>query len=299
MKPTLVVLAAGMGSRYGGLKQLDEVGPSGETIIDYSVYDAVRGGFGKVVFVIRESFFEEFKEKVSNKYQGKIEVVHVFQDIEPVLDGFEKVITRKKPWGTGHAVLVAKDVVNEPFAVINADDYYGQDGFRLIADFLIHQASPKHYAMVGYILQNTLSDFGHVSRGICHSDKQHKLIDVVERTKVFRTKEGDIQYEENEERFPLEPNDIVSMNFWGFHQNVFDHIEEQFAEFVRKNKDNPSAEFFIPLYVNKMIVDKTIDMTVLESKDKWFGITYKEDKPVVMDSFRKLSNERRYISPLW
>ena len=299
MKPTLIILAAGMGSRYGGLKQLDELGPSGETIIDFSVYDAVRSGFGKVVFVIREAFFDEFKKKVSDKYTDQIEVVHVFQDVEPQIQGFPSKISRKKPWGTGHAVLVTKDVVKEPFAVINADDYYGQDGFNLISNFLVNEVTPENFTMVGYTLQNTLSDFGHVSRGICHTNGKNNLMDVVERTKIMKVEGEGIQYEENGKRFPLNPDDIVSMNYWGFHHSVFNYIESQFLEFVEENKDNPSSEFFIPLFVNKMIVNDMIDLKVLESKDKWFGVTYKEDKPSVMESFLRLAKEGRYPTPLW
>lgn len=291
-------MAAGMGSRYGGLKQMDELGPSGETIIDYSVYDAVKAGFGKVVFVIREDFEKEFREKVSNKYRSEIEVVHVYQAIDTPIEGIDYKTEREKPWGTGHAVLVTELVIDEPFAAINADDYYGIDSFQTMARFLENEVSEDHYGMMGYLLENTLSQHGTVSRGVCQSDDRGYLVDVVERTKIGR-EEGKVYYWDTGEPEPLDPRSPVSMNFWGFHPDVFRHIRRYFAEFAVNNKDNPKAEFYIPLYVNNLLQEGLMRMSVLETSDKWFGITYKEDKPIVMESFRKLHEEGKYPAKLW
>lgn len=296
VKPTLMVLAAGMGSRYGGLKQLDALGPQGETIIDYSVYDAISAGFGKVVFIIRKHFEEEFRKVVSDKYKEKIEVVHVYQELDTLIP---IPVEREKPWGTGHAMLVAKDVINEPFAVINADDYYGRNGFEKMAVFLSGQCSEKEFSMVGYHLHNTLSDHGSVSRGVCSLDQDNYLVDVVERTKIAKKDDGQIYFTENEQDFALKPNTIVSMNFWGFHQSIFPFIEKKFEEFVHENQENKKAEFFIPLFVNEMLQKQIIKLKVLDSSDKWFGVTYKEDKEIVMESFSELANKGIYPSPLW
>ena len=298
MKPTLLILAAGMGSRYGGLKQLDGLGPSDETIIDYSVYDAARAGFGKVVFVIRESFADEFKSNISDKYKGLIEVEHVFQELDTPIEGVDYATEREKPWGTGHAVLVAKNLINEPFAVINADDYYGADGFKTICDFLSTRISPEHYAMVGYILEKTLSDHGSVSRGVCTEDENGFLTDVVERTNISR-ENGSISFQENGEKVALDPESIVSMNFWGFHPNVFDFITDSFRDFAAANRDNPRSEFYIPYFVNKMLEEKLMDMTVLKSRDQWFGVTYKEDREMVQNAFANLTETGKYPTPLW
>ena len=298
MKPTLVVLAAGMGSRYGGLKQLDPVGPSGETIIDYSVYDAIQGGFGKVVFVIRNHFEKEFSEKVSAKYKDKIEVVHVFQETGQTIEGLPVIPNREKPWGTGHAVLVTEAVINEPFAVINADDYYGKDGFMTMGKFLTEQVSETHYGMIGYVLQNTLSENGSVSRGVCSTDENQFLMDVVERTKIQR--EGDkIYFQDEATKMELPADAPVSMNFWGFHPNVFVKAKEYFKEFISKNAGNPKAEYYIPIFVNRMLEEKRIKMTVLSSNDRWFGVTYIEDRPDVVREFKELSQKGVYPSPLW
>ncbi|MDH5598137.1 MAG: sugar phosphate nucleotidyltransferase, partial [Cyclobacteriaceae bacterium] len=284
MKPTLVVLAAGMGSRYGGLKQLDPVGPSGETIIDYSVYDAIQGGFGKVVFVIRSHFEKEFSEKVSNKYKDKIEVVHVFQETGQTIEGLPEIPNREKPWGTGHAVLVTEPVINEPFAVINADDYYGKDGFATMGKFLSEHVTETHYGMIGYVLQNTLSENGSVSRGVCSTDENQFLVDVVERTKIQR--EGDkIYFQDEETKIELPAEAPVSMNFWGFHPNVFVKAKEYFKEFISQHSDNPKAEYYIPIFVNRMLEEKRMKMTVLSSNDRWFGVTYIEDRPDVVREF--------------
>ena len=287
-----------MGSRYGGLKQLDELGPGGETIIDYSVYDAARAGFGKVVFIIRQQFESEFREKVSDKYGDVIQVEHVYQEIDTMPAGFQGTIHREKPWGTGHAMLMAKDVTNEPFAVINADDYYGAAGFRKMADFLMNEVSPSHYCMVGYVLANTLSDHGSVSRGVCQTNDEHLLEDVVERTRIAK-EEGKIRYYENDTPYDLDPRSIVSMNFWGFHPNIFEFTENYFLEFAKENANKPRAEFYIPLLVNRMLQEDAMKMTVLESEDQWFGVTYSEDKPIVAEAFGKLATEGTYPNPIW
>ena len=298
MKPTLLVLAAGMGSRYGGLKQLDEVGPNGETIIDYSVYDAIRAGFGKVVFVIRENIEEAFKEKISNKFQGKIEVEHVFQEVNTKIDGIQEMPERSKPWGTGHAMLVAKDVINEPFAVVNADDYYGIEAFKEMANFLSNKTSTDHYTMVGFILKNTLSKNGHVSRGVCSTDENNYLTTVTERTKIMKVADI-ICYEENEQKYLLEDDTVVSMNLWGFHQNIFEHTREMFIDFVKNNYENPKAEFYIPLVVNNMLQSEQIKLTVLTSHEKWYGVTYKDDKDDVVKAMDTLHANGKYPKALW
>lgn len=297
MKPTLIVLAAGMGSRYGGLKQLDGIGPNEETIIDFSVHDAVKAGFGKVVFIVRESFVEDFKQKVSAKFEHLIEVVFVFQPMEPEIPGLG-VVPRQKPWGTGHAMLVAKDVVNEPFAVINADDYYGQSSFQIIADFLTSKASPTHYAMVGFQLEKTLSPNGSVSRGVCEMNEDRHLTTVVERTKIV-IEEGGINYYENDQPFALLPNALVSMNFWGFHPAFFEHLEKAFHDFAKSNSDNPKSEFYIPLIVNDMVTKNEAIVEVLESREQWYGVTYAEDKPTVQSAMDAMFNDGVYESPLW
>ncbi len=298
MKPTLLVLAAGMGSRYGGLKQLDEVGPNGETIIDYSVYDAIRAGFGKVVFVIRENIEEAFKEKVSNKFQGKIDIKFAFQEVNTKIEGIDEMPERVKPWGTGHAVLVAQDLIDEPFAVVNADDYYGIEALQKVADFLINDCDEKNYSMVGFQLKNTISENGSVSRGVCSADENDYLTTVTERTSIRRIGNV-ICYEEGGKKIFLEDDTIVSMNLWGFHQNVFEHSRQMFVDFVKNNPDNPKAEFYIPLVVNDLLEKKAIKLKVLTSTEKWYGVTYKEDKNDVVAAMKNLHNDGKYPKALW
>ncbi|MCP4123139.1 MAG: NTP transferase domain-containing protein [Bacteroidetes bacterium] len=298
MKPTLLILAAGMGSRYGGLKQIDPLGPSGETIIEYSIYDAIHAGFGKVVFVIRESFADDFKERFSGKFDDQIEIAYAFQSVNTPVEGIDNIPEREKPWGTMHAVIVAEHVVSEPFAVINADDFYGRDAFEQIAKFLTTECSEDTYGMVGYVLSNTLSPNGSVSRGVCKADDKGDLATINERTKIHW--EGDkIVYLENDAYHEVDTDSIVSMNFWGFHQSVFQTGREMFREFVKENKENPKAEFFIPLVADNLIKSGDARFDIMTSQDHWFGVTYPEDRQTVVDAFKKMTDEGRYPVSLW
>ncbi|NLI99637.1 MAG: nucleotidyltransferase [Bacteroidales bacterium] len=300
MKPTLFVLAAGMGSRYGGLKQLDGVGPNGETIMDYSIYDAVNAGFGKLVFVIRESFEEEFREKIVKKYEKKIPVELVFQELDKLPDGFEPHPDRVKPWGTNHAVMMGKEVINEPFAVINADDFYGRESFQVLGDYLNTLGDSKnHYCMVGYRVGNTLSESGTVARGVCATDQEDNLTGVVERTQVMRV-DGKVSYKDENDRWvAIDDNTPVSMNMWGFTPDYFDYSEEDFVQFLKENAENIKAEYFIPLLVNKLIVNGTVSVKVLDTPSKWFGVTYADDRPGVVKRFKELTEKGEYPTPLW
>lgn len=289
MKPTLLILAAGMGSRYGGLKQADSIGPNGEAIIEYSIYDAVRAGFGKVVIVIRKSIEADFKEKFEGKFDKNIQIEYAFQEFDSPIEGISEFPMRKKPWGTGHAMLVAADLVKEPFAVINADDFYGYDAFRQIAQFLKNECTEKHFGMVGYFLKNTLSENGSVSRGVCSVDENRFLTSVVERTKIQREEDDKVYFYDGEERQNLCEDTIVSMNFWGFHPSVFETTRKMFVEFVANNAQNPSAEFYIPNIPNTLIHQNQIDLTVLTSRDQWYGVTYSEDKETVQEAFKALT----------
>lgn len=298
MKPTLLILAAGMGSRYGGLKQLDGLGPNEEVIIEYSIYDAIRAGFGKIVFVIREDIEAPFREKFGGKFDDKVEIAYAFQAINTPVEGVEELPHREKPWGTAHAVLVAHDKINEPFAVINADDYYGISSFKAMAQFLTDECAPDHYSMIGYQLDKTLSDAGHVNRGVCEVNEEGHLTDVAERHKIQRTP-GGIVYEEDGQQHPLAADALVSMNFWGFHPNVFEAIRQQFIQFVKEHRDQPRAEFYIPLVVNQLINEGKIQLTVIPNAERWYGVTYQEDKPMVQEAFSKLTSEGHYPKALW
>ncbi len=300
MKPTLFVLAAGMGSRYGGLKQLDGVGPSGETIMDYSIYDAVNAGFGKLVFVIRQSFEEDFREKIVSKYEKKIPVELVFQELDKLPEGYTSHPDRVKPWGTNHALMMGKEVIHEPFAVINADDFYGRESFQVLSDFLSRMENVQnHYCMIGYRVGNTLSDSGTVARGVCVTDEKNRLTEVVERTQIKRI-DGVVKYlDENDRWVALDDNTPVSMNMWGFTPDYFKYSDEYFIDFLNKNKDNLKAEYFIPLVVNNLIVDKKADTVVLDTPSMWFGVTYAEDRPEVVSKLQKLVDDGIYPSPLW
>ncbi len=300
MKPTLLVLAAGMGSRYGGLKQLDQVGPSGETIMDYSIFDAIRAGFGKVVFVIRKNIETAFKEALGDKFSHKIEVEYVFQELDNVPEGIQLPAERTKPWGTGHAMLVAVDAVNTPFAVINADDFYGYESYQAMADFLKQQNNESFdYCMVGYELQNTLSEFGHVSRGICQTDEKMLLQGITERTKIQK-EDGVISFiDEKEQKHPIEATAIASMNLFGFTPSVFAYAQEMFKKFIEKNSQELKAEFYIPSVANEMIHSGKAKMEVLKTPALWFGVTYKEDKEATMKQIQALVDKKVYPAKLW
>ncbi len=296
MKPSLLVLAAGMGSRYGGLKQMDGLGPHGEAILDYSVKDAIRTGFGKVVFVIRHSFADEFK-KVFNaeRYNNAIEVRYVYQELDKLPKGFSVPEGREKPWGTNHALLMAKDEIHEPFAIINADDFYGRDGFAKMAEYLKKLKGKKgEYCMVGYKLCNTLSENGSVSRGVCVIDANGNLDTVTERTSIAR--EGDtIAYTNNDgSKHPLPPETIVSMNLFGFTPDYFEKSEELFVEFLKERGQEMKSEYYVPLAVTKLIQSKYATMRVLTTTAQWFGVTYKEDRPMVVEKFRQLHEAGEY-----
>jgi len=289
MKPSLVVLAAGMGSRYGGLKQIDPVGPSGESIIDYSIFDAIRAGFGKIVFVIRRDIETQFKNSIGSKFEKLIPVHYVYQELDQVPDGFSVPDDRVKPWGTGHAILMAKSMVNGPFAVINSDDFYAKSAFELISDYLTkaNDGTYSDYSMVGFILKNTLSKFGSVSRGVCCSDEKNNLIDVVERTDIFG--EGnDIYYKDGDTKVSILENEVVSMNMWGFTPSIFTYLENMFKDFLLNHGCELKSEFFIPFVVDELIKSSKAKVHVLKSYDKWFGITYKQDKEFVINSIKKL-----------
>ena len=303
MKPTLFVLAAGMGSRYGGLKQLDGLGPNGETIMDYSIFDAIRGGFGKVVFVIRKDFEDAFREKVLSKYEGHIPTELVFQSINDLPEGFKCPEGRQKPWGTNHAVLMGKDVIKEPFAVINADDFYGRDTFAVIGKYLseLPAGSKNDYCMVGFRVGNTLSESGTVARGICSTDAEGHLTTVVERTEIMRVN-GPVCYKDEEGKWVAVPdNTPVSMNVWGFTPDYFDYSEAYFKEFLSdpKNMANLKAEFFIPLMVNKLINEKTATVKVLDTTSHWFGVTYAADRQGVVDKIPALIDKGEYPAKLF
>ena len=299
MKPTLFLLAAGMGSRYGGLKQLDTLGPHGETIMDYSIYDAINAGFGKLVFVIRKDFEDDFRRIVLSKYEGHIPCELVFQSLDALPEGFTCPEGRTKPWGTNHALMMGESVINEPFAVINCDDFYDRDSFQVMGKWLseLPEGSTGKYSMVGFRVGNTLSDSGSVSRGVCENDENHHLTSVVERTKIQRF-DGVVKYlaDDGETWVAIPDTTPVSMNFWGFTPDYFKHSNEFFKEFLSdpKNMENPKSEFFIPLMVDKLIHDGTATCEVLDTTSKWFGVTYPEDRPSVVEKFQKLHDEGVY-----
>lgn len=298
MKPTLLILAAGMATRYGSLKQIDGFGPNGETIIDYSIYDAIKAGFGKVVFIIKEEFIDNFKSIFEPKLNGKIETDYVFQNFELKQFGIEEEIYREKPWGTAHAILAGRKVVKEPFCVINADDFYGYDSFKKMIEFLNEEATDSSYSIVGYKIGKTLSDFGSVSRGVCKTDEGGFLEEITERTQVYK-KEDAIVYEENGLEYPLDFETPVSMNFWGFTPAVFKLTEEMFKEFVLANRDKPKAEFFIPLIGETLVNNDKATFKVIPTDSQWFGVTYKKDKPFVQASIDLLIKDGAYPEKLW
>jgi dTDP-glucose pyrophosphorylase len=302
MKPTLVVLAAGMGSRYGGLKQVDPVGPSGEAILDYSVFDAIRGGFGKVVFIIRKDFEAEFKEKVGSKYEGMIPVDYCYQDLNDLPGDFKVPEGRTKPWGTAHAVLSARNCVNEPFAVINGDDYYGKESFKILGDWLrAHEGKTGEYCLVGFQLENTLSESGAVSRGICTSDAEGVLTTVVEHHKIARAEDGKVYGENSNTGETVEVDGLAncSMNMWGFTPDYFVKSAEIFKTFLAKSGNELKSEFYIPYAIDSMIKDGTGKTEVLTTSSRWFGVTFKEDRPGVVAKFQEFADQGIYPSPLY
>ncbi|MEG1414393.1 MAG: nucleotidyltransferase [Mucinivorans sp.] len=300
MKPTLLVLAAGMGSRYGSLKQMDGIGTSGEAIIDYTIYDAIRGGFGKVVFVIRGSFADAFKAMFNpERFGGKIEVGYVYQELDKLPKGFSVPAGREKPWGTNHAVMMGADIVKEPFAVVNADDFYGQDAIAVMGEYLTKVAGKKGaYAMVGYEVRKTLSENGTVSRGVCSLGRCSNLASMVERTKIER-QNGKIVYIEEDGVYPLDENTPVSMNLFGFTPDYFKESEDYFVEFLKNNATNLKAEYFIPLLVNHLVESGKAKLKVLKTTSDWFGVTYKEDRPATVARVAQLVEQGVYPRSLW
>ena len=290
---TLLVMAAGMGSRYGGLKQLDAVGPSGETIIDFSVYDAIRAGYNKAVFIIREDFEKQFKEKISNKYEDKIKVEIVYQDLHDLPNSFSCPKDRSKPWGTGHAILAARNVISEPFAAINGDDFYGRESFKIISDH--YSSMNSGFAMAAFQLDKTLSDYGSVSRGICEQNL-NQLVTVVETHGIKKSSAGNIECDRD---ISLLGNELVSMNMWGFMPSIFDHLEKMFNEFLDKNISDLKSEFLIPSVVNDLIEKNIEKVQVLKTKSRWFGVTYIEDKPFVKNQIKELIQTGIYPEKLF
>ncbi len=301
MKPTLLILAAGMGSRYGSLKQIDAVGPAGEAIIDYSIYDAIRAGFGKVTFIIRKSIEKDFREVFGERLRGKIETEYVYQELDMVPEGIRYSPERIKPWGTAHAVWVARNHVKGPFVVINADDFYGPGSYQAMADYLGNQSSAgsTNYCMMGYQIRHTLSDFGSVSRGICESRNEDFLTSVVERTEIAREGDRIFFLDENHNRVHLRGDELVSMNIWGFNTSVFEYLDLAFTDFIKENADKPKSELYIPAVINDLVARDKASVKILPAVDQWFGVTYKEDKPIAIANIKRLIEKEVYSSNLW
>lgn len=298
MKPTLVIMAAGMASRYGSMKQIQQFGPGGETIMDYSIYDAIKAGFKKVVFIIRKDFAEDFKNIFEPKLKGRIETQYVFQEMDKYLQDYSVPAERTKPWGTAHAILCAKDAINEPFAVINADDFYGADGFQKAHDFLKEGCQPDVYAIIGYQLANTLSEHGTVSRGVCEVDENNNLTGIKERLKISR-QNGNMVDDEGDKKTEIPEDAKASMNFWCFHPSLFAFIEKGFKEFLDKNLNSTKAEYLIPLVADQWVKAGEGVIKVIPTSAQWFGVTYKEDAPVVQRSLNELVENKTYPNNLW
>ncbi len=299
MKPTLLIMAAGMASRYGSMKQIQEFGPGGATIMDYSIYDAIEAGFKRVVFIIREDFAENFKNTFEPKLKGKIETEYVYQEMDAYLGEYSVPEGRTKPWGTSHAILCASKAVNEPFAVINADDFYGKDAFKKAHNFLSNECDEKTYALLGYELSNTLSENGSVSRGVCEVDQNNNLVQIVERLKVYE-EDGKIVYEEGDgSKHEIPENFKASMNFWCFHPSLFPFLENEFQEFLKENINTPKAEFLIPHSADRFIKKGLGIIKVIPTAAQWFGVTYKEDAPVVKRKLTELVEDGAYPINLW
>jgi UTP-glucose-1-phosphate uridylyltransferase len=300
MTPTLLVLAAGLGTRYGGLKQIDSIGPNGETIIDYSIYDGIRAGFGKVVFVIRHYFEDEFREKVSSKFDRRVETAYAYQELDACLGDFKLPRDREKPWGTGHAILVCRDLIHEPFAVVNADDYYGAHSLGIMAGFLAtKEVTSTDYGMVGFILRNTLSEYGPVSRGVSQCDEHMMLKKVVERKKIGKTGDGIRYLDADGQAHLLIGDEIASMNLWGFSPSIFPHLQAQFDQFLREHGAEPKAELYIPSVVDALIGSGKATVKVLRTDDTWFGVTYRPDRDIAVRCMRGLIGEGVYPERLW
>ncbi len=298
-KPTLLILAAGMGSRYGGLKQVDRLGPNGETITDYSIYDAIRAGFGKVVVVIRKDIEADFRE-FFDVFSKHIEVEYVFQELDNIPEEYKVPAERIKPWGTGHAVMMAEDVIQEPFAVINADDFYGYEAYKIVGNQLSQvNNDATNYCMAGYVLKNTLSDFGSVSRGICELNAESELKSIVERTKIQKKDGRAIFTDEQEKEHEISENAIVSMNFFGFTPSFFSFLKREFKNFLDQNIDKPKAEFYIPSVVHTLLLRNEASMKVYKTEAEWFGITYREDRENVVNRIKELAEEGKYPYQLW
>ncbi len=301
-RPTLLILAAGMGSRYGGLKQMDPMGPNGETVLDYAVFDAIRAGFTRVVFIIREEFADTFQEQIGSRFTGKIQVDYVFQKIDDLPDGFSVPEGRTKPWGTTHAIRAARHIIDGSFAVINADDFYGADAYQQLANYFQNSLTSSdgisHYALVGYQLNNTLSEHGNVNRGICSAENGY-LKEVEEVTEIARDKSGHIQGDWLDgKRREISENAIASMNFWGFTQDLFEHLEVHFIEFLKAHAAEMTSESYIPTLIDELIHSGKADCRVLETSSSWFGVTYPDDKPHVVSNIKKLITAGAYPNKL-
>ena len=297
MNPTLLVMAAGMGSRYGGLKQIDPVGPHGETIIDYSIYDALRAGFGKVVFVIRHDIEQQFRELVGSRFEPRVRVEYAFQELNRLPDGYEVPVGRTKPWGTGQAILMAADAIGEPFAVINADDFYGVNSYRVLADHL--RSGTSDYAMVGFVLRNTLSDCGSVARGACRISPEGYLEGVTELTSIEKDGSGAKYVDEAGGLQRMTGSELVSMNMWGFVPTLFEHLRRMFKEFLDREGREMKSEFYIPKVVGELVSSGREQCRVLSSPDAWLGVTYREDRPKVTEGLRQLISSGAYPEKLW
>lgn len=303
-KPVLVIMAAGMGSRYGGLKQIDPVDKEGDLIIDFSIYDAVEAGFEKVVFIIKKAIEKDFKEHIGNRMEQHVKVEYVYQEVDSLPEGFEVPQGREKPWGTGHAILCCKDVIDGPFAVINADDYYGKTAFKMIYDQLSAQGDDEkyQYTMVGYELYNTLTENGHVARGVCSTDENHKLADIHERTRIEKHGERAEYTEDDGKTWTYLPQGTtVSMNMWGFTDSILGELDRRFAAFLKENLPvNPiKGEYFLPFVVDELLKEGKAEVTVLKSVDRWYGVTYKEDKEMVVNAIQALKDNGLYPEKLW
>jgi len=298
MKPTLVIMAAGLASRYGSAKQIEKFGPSGETIIDYSVYDAIKVGFGKIVFVIRKNFDQDFREAVTKKFENKIAIEFVYQEIDAIPKGISYSPERIKPWGTGHAVLLTKNVVKEPFVVINGDDFYGVEAFQSIVNFFANNPE-ENYAMLGFTLKKTVSEHGFVSRGVCNADINGFLINITERTQLKPVDGKYFFVDEQNQQQEIDANTTVSMNFWGFYPDIFEHLENGFNQFIKENAMNLKSEYFLPVLVQQLIDEKKAKVKILTTDSFWFGVTFKEDKPTVIENLKRLTENGIYPVSLW